>query len=142
MKSTRSKARTGFPAARATPDIPADILLSTATSELSDGTEVVVRDCILENLSLSDSSPNSVVFESSILKRISFSPGAGRRDSGRKARGWWIVIRQFRSNRAESTANGIRKLPAYRSSRHRSRMPGHYDRCGRCGIFSISIWKL
>jgi hypothetical protein len=82
MKSTRSKAPTGFPAARATPDIPADILLSTATSELSDGTEVVVRDCILENLSLSDSSPNSVVFESSILKRISFSPGAGRPDSG------------------------------------------------------------
>lgn len=73
MKAHTRKTRTKLPAGRATPDLALDILHSTAAAHVFTGPEVEVRDCILENLTLNDWSPKSLVFEGCILKRVSFT---------------------------------------------------------------------
>jgi hypothetical protein len=72
MKANRNKTRTKLAAGRAAPDIPAEIPLLTAGDTFS-GPEVVVRDCILQDLALIDYSFRSVVIEGCILKRVSFA---------------------------------------------------------------------
>jgi hypothetical protein len=54
MKANRNKTRTKLAAGRAAPDIPAEIPQLTKAGDAFSGPEVVVRDCILQDLALID----------------------------------------------------------------------------------------
>jgi hypothetical protein len=72
MKAHKIKPRAKAAAGRVKPDILAGIPHSTAADLFFAGPEVVVRDCILQNLDLIDRSFRSVVVEGCILKRVTF----------------------------------------------------------------------
>jgi uncharacterized protein YjbI with pentapeptide repeats len=69
MQLPTSKSRRKLPAGRAAPELPPDIPNMTAAAQVFIGPEVVVRDCILENIALNDS-PKTAAFEGCILHRV------------------------------------------------------------------------
>jgi len=73
MKALTRKTRIKLPPERSAPDISPDIPNLTATDDILMGPEVVVRDCIVENVVAHDCSLKSVILERCILRRVSFA---------------------------------------------------------------------
>lgn len=73
MKAHKSKNQKALLADRAVPDIAPDLLHLAAPRDVFAGLEVIVQDCVIENLALDGLSPDSIHFENCILHRVSFT---------------------------------------------------------------------
>jgi uncharacterized protein YjbI with pentapeptide repeats len=141
MKAPKIKTRSKPAAGRVKADIPAGIPHSTAADLVFGGPEVVVRDCILENLAVTDCSFRSVVIEACILKRVSFTRS---KLMGLRLRDVRLVECDF----ANAEVTGLKAVRVefvncrLTPSSGRSRMPGLFDFRRRSWLFSISLWRL
>lgn len=61
------------PARRDVPDISSDLPAILNAAELFSSAEVIVRDCLIENLSFDGIAPSSIFLENCILQRVSFT---------------------------------------------------------------------
>jgi len=74
VKAHKSKSPK-LPVSRDAPDLSSNLVPLDSAQEIFNASEVVVRDCIIENVTLENSSRNSIVLEGCILKRLSFTRG-------------------------------------------------------------------
>ena len=72
MKARKNNSKSR-PAGRDVPDISPKLPAITNAEELFSGTEIVVRDCLIENLPFDGITPRSIFLENCILKRVSFT---------------------------------------------------------------------
>lgn len=71
MRAHKSKSPK-LPVSRDAPDLSSNLVPLDSVAEIFNAPEVVVRDCIIENLILDNFSPKSIALEGCILKRVSF----------------------------------------------------------------------
>jgi uncharacterized protein YjbI with pentapeptide repeats len=69
----KNKSSKNLPAGRIAPDLSPVLPPIAHAAEVFGGTEIEVRDCILENLEFTGLSPESILFENCILNRINFT---------------------------------------------------------------------
>jgi uncharacterized protein YjbI with pentapeptide repeats len=74
VKAHKSKSPK-LPVSRDVPDLASTLAPLESAEEIFNTSEVVARDCIIEDLTFDNASPESILFENCILKRVSFTRG-------------------------------------------------------------------
>jgi uncharacterized protein YjbI with pentapeptide repeats len=118
VKTPKSKLSKTLPAGRIAPHISPDLPPITAASEIFSKADIEVRDCVLENFDFQGLSPESIVLENCILKRINFTRSKLARFKMKDVR---LVECDFAN--AEATALKLIRSSAIASSNQRNLIP-------------------